>query len=228
MKALGLSWRYHTLFRQTPRSFLQQALPTPKISSGPAFYKRKLWTYNFCIHDTGSDNASMFVWPETIPGHGSHEMASCVLQYFKNTEVKAQTLHVYSDNCSGQNKNFNILSLWQYLVANGRFKEIRHIFPLSGHTTMPCDRDFGDIERKLQKSKCIYTPSEYVNHIKDARVKNKFQVTAMVCDEFLDVTPLANALLPQGREKIAYRKSTSSILPANNFQLVFFNFLLAK
>jgi len=137
--------------RQTPRSFLQQALPTPKISSGPAFYKRKLWTYNFCIHDTGSDNASMFVWPETIPGRGSHEMASCVLQYFKNTEVKAQTLHVYSDNCSGQNKNFNILSLWQYLVANGSFKEIRHIFPLSGHTMMPCDRDFGDIERKLQK-----------------------------------------------------------------------------
>ena len=168
----------------------------------------------------------MFVWPETIPGRGSHEMASCVLQYFKNTEVKAQTLHVYSDNCSGQNKNFNILSLWQYLVANGSFKEIRHIFPLSGHTMMPCDRDFGDIERKLQKSKCIYTPSEYMNRIKDARVKNKFQVTEMVCDEFLDVTPLANAQTKRtatsGREKIDYRKSTSSVLPVNNFQLVFF------
>ena len=33
-----------------------------------------------------------------------------------------------------------------------------------------------------------------------------------------------SALLPQGREKIDYRKSTSSILPANNFQLVFFIF----
>jgi len=54
---------------------LEQALPTPKISSGPAFYKRKLCTYNFCIHDTGSDNASMFVWPETVAGRGSHEIA---------------------------------------------------------------------------------------------------------------------------------------------------------
>ena len=41
---------------------LQQALPTPKISSGPAFYKRKLWTCNLCIHDAGSNNASVFVW----------------------------------------------------------------------------------------------------------------------------------------------------------------------
>jgi len=90
--------------------------------------------------------------------------------------------------------NFNILALWQYLVANGSFKEIRHIFPLSGYTMMPCDRDFGDIERTLRKNQCIYTPSQYVNLIKDARVKIKFQVTEMARDEFVDITPLASAL----------------------------------
>jgi len=72
------------------------------ISSGPGFYKRKLWTYNFCIRDTGYDNASMFVWPETIAGRGSHEMAFCILRYFQCREVRSQKLHVYSDNCSGQ------------------------------------------------------------------------------------------------------------------------------
>jgi len=34
---------------------LQQALPTPKLSSSPAFYKQKLWTYNFCVHDADSE-----------------------------------------------------------------------------------------------------------------------------------------------------------------------------
>jgi hypothetical protein len=32
---------------------LQQSLPTPKLSCGPAFYKRKVWTYNINIHDCG-------------------------------------------------------------------------------------------------------------------------------------------------------------------------------
>jgi len=74
-------------------------------------YKRKLWTYNFHIHDTGADTASMFMWPETTAGHRSSEIASCVLQYFKNAASvntqSARRLIVYSDNCSGQNKNIN-------------------------------------------------------------------------------------------------------------------------
>jgi hypothetical protein len=32
---------------------LQQALPTPKLFCGPAFYERKVWTYSFNIHDCG-------------------------------------------------------------------------------------------------------------------------------------------------------------------------------
>lgn len=62
----------------------------------------------------------------------------------------------------------------------------------------------------MWKNKCIYTPSEYVNLIKDARMKNKSQVTEMVRDEFPDITPLANALtkrtITTDKVKIDYRK----------------------
>jgi hypothetical protein len=44
---------------------LQQALPTPKISCGPAFYKCKVLTYNFNIYDCVSDQGYMFMWDET-------------------------------------------------------------------------------------------------------------------------------------------------------------------
>jgi len=132
------------------------------LSCGPAFYKRKLWMYNFCLHDIGTDMASMFLWPETAAGRGSSAIASCLVQYLKATKVQAKNLIVFSDNCSGQNTNFNITALCSYLIAAGDFEEILHIFPISGHTMMPSDRDFEDIERKLRKKKCIYGPSEYV------------------------------------------------------------------
>lgn len=33
---------------------LQQTLPTPKLTCGPSFYLRKLWTYNVGIYDCGN------------------------------------------------------------------------------------------------------------------------------------------------------------------------------
>ncbi|CAG9839981.1 unnamed protein product [Diabrotica balteata] len=38
---------------------LQQNLSLPKIPAGEAFYKRQLWTYNFCVH-SGKKNQAHF------------------------------------------------------------------------------------------------------------------------------------------------------------------------
>lgn len=98
---------------------LQQALPTPKLSVGPTYNSRKIMTYNICIHNCGANVASMLLWPETVAGRGSDEIASCLLKYFNATEfnVDAKKMIIYSDNCRGQNKNYTIMSLWLYLMC---------------------------------------------------------------------------------------------------------------
>ena len=62
---------------------LQQTLPCPRISTGLAYYLRKLWVYNFCIHDIKKGKGTMFVWDEATGGRGSDEVASCLIRWIK-------------------------------------------------------------------------------------------------------------------------------------------------
>ena len=41
---------------------LQQTQPVPKLSTGTAYYKRKLNFYNFCVHDAQSEQSYMYTW----------------------------------------------------------------------------------------------------------------------------------------------------------------------
>jgi len=43
---------------------LQQTLPTPRLSTSVQYYKRKMWTYNFCIHNLKTGAAHFYVWNE--------------------------------------------------------------------------------------------------------------------------------------------------------------------
>ncbi|XP_049789789.1 uncharacterized protein LOC126195285 [Schistocerca nitens] len=40
---------------------MQQTFPTPELTVSPAFYKRKIWTYNYGIHDCGSNKGYVSV-----------------------------------------------------------------------------------------------------------------------------------------------------------------------
>ena len=94
---------------------LQQALPTPKLSCGPAFYKRKVYTYNAGVHNCGENKASMMLWPETVAGRGADEIGSCLLKCFEQP-IQSRKLAVFSDNCEGQNKNMKIMALCHYQI----------------------------------------------------------------------------------------------------------------
>nr|CAH7753399.1 unnamed protein product [Callosobruchus chinensis] len=137
---------------------LQQALPTPMLSTGPTFYKKKVFCYNL--------------------------------------EHKEKKLIAISDNCAGQNKNWALVSVWLHLLAKGVF----HIFPQVGHTMLPCDRDFAQVEKHVTRHcQYIYSPDQRLEVLSISQKKNPFVVVRMQQEDFLKISEMKNSFrIPRG------------------------------
>jgi len=97
---------------------LQKCLPTPYLTIEQSFYLRKLWTLNLTIHDDTLNKATCVLWDETKGGRGGNEIACCVFKWdlqLNETESNIEELTVWSDNCSVQNRNFMIVTLYIWL-----------------------------------------------------------------------------------------------------------------
>ena len=62
---------------------------------------------------------------------------------------------------------------------------------------LPCDRDFGDIERCLRKMQTIYTPSEYAVAIRKAQKINPFTLHEMHNVDFVSMDPVLQCITLQ-------------------------------
>lgn len=173
---------------------LQQALPTPKLSTGPTFYKKKILSYNLSVHCCSENQGYFYFWDESIAGRGADEIASCLLKHFQLHNISGSTLIAISDNCTGQNKNWTIVAAWLRLLAKGTFKKIVHIFPQVGHTMLPSDRDFGIVETYVRRHcQFVYSPSEWKNILETCQKKKPFIVHAMTREDFVKVSQMRDA-----------------------------------
>ena len=166
---------------------LQKTMPLPKLSVGIAFYLRQLWMYNLGVHAISKNYNKPYyhIWTEDISGRGCEEIASCLLAFVEEIGLgRANTtegthLIAWSDSCSGQNKNFVMLSVWQFLMLTKKFKIIDHKFPEPGHTFLDSDRDFAQIEKLVQKHENIYTIDQYMAILIESQSRKKPSVTRM-------------------------------------------------
>lgn len=133
----------------------------------------------------------MFVSSEDEAKRGSDEIGSCLIKFLEIQKSQANILHIISDNCRGQGKNWAIVALERSLVRSGKFKAIEHWFPQVGHTRLPCDRDFGRIEKHVKnRNPTVYTPHDWVTVIKESCKNKSFSVVKMKQADFIDLTPL--------------------------------------
>jgi len=193
---------------------MQKTLPLPKLSTSVAFYLRQLWLYNVGIHlVTKSEKQAYFnIWTEDIAGRGSDEVGSTLLAFFDAAHITASRLVAWSDSCSGQNKNFYILCIWQYLIGRRKFEIIDHKFPESGHSYMDSDRDFAQVEKLVRKRQNVYSVDDYHTILAQSQTKNPPQVTRvgssmLSVKELPKLLGLRNASVNTIGTKVAFRDS---------------------
>lgn len=162
----------------------QQNLPVPVLTTGELFYLRQVWVYNIGFYSCKTGCSKMYMFDETTGRKGSNETVSLLKHYIDNyitEEVK--TLHLFSDNCAGQNKNILMVQFLSSLCASGKFIKIHH-FPERGHSFMPCDRAFAQIEKVKRRKEYVYVPEQWYDIVSSA--SKNFSVVRVQQEMLLD------------------------------------------
>jgi len=193
---------------------LQKTLPLPKLSTSVSFYLRQLWLYDLGIHvlSKKESRAIFNLWTEDEAGRGCEEVGSALLAFLDTADFVGGHLVAWSDSCCGQNKNFFIICIWQYLIAKRRFDIVDHKFPVPGHSFLDSDRDFAQVEKSVKRCQNIYCVDDYHSLIAQSQTKNKPRVNRLgksfVCvKELPKLLGLVNRTVNQEGELIHFRDS---------------------
>lgn len=173
---------------------LEKALPFPTLTCSIAYYKRNMYVYNLGIHELGEEERGfMYVWDEITASRGAQEIGSCIRKHILENAEGASHIIAYSDACGGQNRNYKQCLFWLKLLADmNNLQQIDHKFMVSGHSFLPNDRDFGQIEQ-YAKNRIKYAPEDWYTIIEKCRSRKPFSVCKMKQTDFYSTNLLEQA-----------------------------------
>ncbi|XP_050063915.1 uncharacterized protein LOC126552866 [Aphis gossypii] len=156
----------------------QKNQPLPRVPDQAAYYSRQLYKYNLTIiigHSKCAytkDNVFIYHWDETEHAKGSNEISSAVYHCLSNLVIPTsiKTVRLVADGCGGQNKNstmMGMVSTWFLNLAPIHVQNVEFVFPIVGHSFLPADRVFANIEKKIKRKDVITSPDEYTNLFSD-------------------------------------------------------------
>lgn len=212
---------------------LEKTLPTPLLSTGVCYYKRQLWTYNLGVHNMADDQGYMYMWNESVASRGPDEIGSALMYHINKYITTAEDLVIYTDCCGGQNRNFKIAMIWNYIVQNQKYsvKCIHHKFLLSGHTYLPNDQDFGLIEKNKRFHSDIFVPHDWVRVVASARKNKPFVVTELDQSHFVSTGNLlqmcVNRKMNADKCKVEWLKIQWIFFTVDHPNVMFFKYTLS-
>lgn len=127
----------------------------------------------------------MFMYDETMGKKGANETISFLKYYLDHyVDAKVNTLYLFTDNCIGQNKNSALAQFLSLLTSTKRFSSIYHRFPERGHSFLPCDRNFAQIEKQKRHITYLYLPEEW--YTLTQKVSKNFEIIRVTQDMIKD------------------------------------------
>lgn len=86
------------------------------------------------------------------------------------------------------------------IESHPSLQSIKLRFLVSGHSFLPNDDDFGDIENALKFQQRLYSPTDYIEIMRKCRKKNKLIVTKMEKEDFLGTNSLEKQIVNRKKD----------------------------
>lgn len=189
----------------------------PKVPDQESYYSRQVYIYNFSVvmgtskSKLNPSKVHCFTWTENEFGKGSNEISSCLFHILNATDFTGvHTIRLMCDGCGGQNKNTTLIGMCMYWLGNQTtVSRIEVIFPIRGHSFIPPDRVFGNIEKEIRKREIILQPEEYLG------IFSQFGTVLRVGNDVVVYdwkTELGNVMKPPGAWHFSFLKAKRMII----------------
>lgn len=199
---------------------MQKILMLPNITTSIIYYLRQLNLYNFGIH-TGSTGKGKFnIWTEDEASKGTQEVGSCLKLHIEKITRPIKKLILWSDSCGGQNRSIKLVLMLMYILHNhDTLESVSMRYLQSGHSFLPNDSEFGEVESALKHCDELYTDENYMDAMKTCRTKNVFEVNRMSPENFFSVHGLesliTNRKVDLNREKVSWLNTHEILIEKN-------------
>ncbi|CAG9825752.1 unnamed protein product [Phaedon cochleariae] len=192
---------------------MEKVLGLPKLPTNIVYYKRQLSIFNEGIHSGSTNTPYCFLWKEGVAGRGAQEVGSCIKKFIDvHLKKGVEELILWSDSCGGQNRNIKIvIMLKTVLMQHPTLNVVYFKYLESGHSFLPNDTDFGQIERALKNQVRIYTLKDFMSVIGNCKKHHKFVINLMESDDFYSTEDIekqiSNRKLTTNKEKVSWLKT---------------------
>ncbi|XP_022823697.1 uncharacterized protein LOC111362445 isoform X3 [Spodoptera litura] len=210
---------------------MQAVLQTPCGNDSLFFYKRRLNVYNCTVFNVVSKAAYCYLWNESLGGKGCDEVGTCIYKFLKDHCV-GKNVFFYTDNCSAQNKNKYLLSLYHYAIKVLGVVSITHKYLVIGHTQNEGDSVHSTIERektRILKNGSIFVPTQWKSVIQCAKkCGTPYEVHELDFSDILDLKDLVtqfgkNFTVNNDGDRVVWNEIKKIYMQASSPYLVFYN-----